>query len=88
MHHLLLTVRCVILPPIEPARKWMLQMIQNKLTSPSDSLSLLNVVFPRVQRLRQHIIAGVFEEKSNYAFLHVVLLHTHLIADVFFDGFG
>ena len=88
MHHLLLAVRSIVLPAKEPTSEWMLQVVQDELAGSSDSLALLNILFPGVERFGHNCEVGILKEEPNDAFLHVVLLHSHLLLDVLLNGLG
>jgi len=83
--HLLLAVRSIVLPSLEPAGERVLQVIKHELAGATDSLPLLDVVLPRVHRLGNHRELRILEEQSNNTLLHVVLLRAHLAVDVLLD---
>jgi len=62
VHHLLLAVGSVVLPALEPAGEWMLQVVDHVLTGASDPLALLNVVFPGVESLGNNREFRISEE--------------------------
>lgn len=74
MLHFALNICCVVLPPIEPSGKGVVEIIQDQPGGLPCKPSLINKVLPRVESFRYYIELRFFEEHSHDTSLHVTLL--------------
>lgn len=83
-----LSIDVLVLPAVEESSTGMAHQVEDKLSFLLSVLASVNPVFPLIKSLGHNLEFTVLEEEANDSFLHVILLSSCLLVQIFFNLFG